>query len=205
MLPPSSLALSTLLVLISSPALVASSPSRLDTPTVHRVPIAKRGLSLFSKVRSAATSDGGDSIGVADLDNLNNALVVAQSKYLSGAAAYHQKTGNFLAGFDETSVSKWTQALLADVNDLTSLLTGGLLRKRQSSQLTNYLEDTLWAGTVSVGTPPQDFTIVRPFPLSFLLSLRSPRRASLTGLRHRFRRPLDPRYCCRRRLHLLRR
>ncbi|GAA5855680.1 hypothetical protein JCM8547_001642 [Rhodosporidiobolus lusitaniae] len=113
--------------------------------------------------RTAVSVDGDEDeveIGVVDLDNLKSALASAQEKYKDGGSRYYQSTGNTLPGFSMATFETWTKAAVNGIAGEAANLVGSLnLRKRQQDKLTNYQDGSLWAGTVSIGTPKQEFTI----------------------------------------------
>ncbi|GAA6061388.1 hypothetical protein JCM10212_000648 [Sporobolomyces blumeae] len=129
-----------------------SAPSRLNKAT--KIPLRKRGLG-FARIRGADN--------VVDLSSLNSQLSIAQNKLQSGAAKYFRRSHHRLPGF------RLSQA----VNDFLSGIWNGIQQdradhliehlhghsKRQQDPLTNYDDGALWAGPISIGTPPQQFTI----------------------------------------------
>ncbi|GAA5851854.1 hypothetical protein JCM9279_001909 [Rhodotorula babjevae] len=94
--------------------------------------------------------------GVIDFDNLRNAVARTEDKYSAGASRYHWRTGKRLPGFSLATYEKWAKLALARPEVVGDLLG---LSKRQRNPLSNYLDGNLWAGTLSIGTPPQEFTI----------------------------------------------
>lgn len=96
--------------------------------------------------------------GVVDLDNLQNAVARTEDKYGAGASRYHWRTGKRLPGFSLATYEKWAKLALAAPEAVADLVG---LSKRQRNPLTNYLDGNLWAGKASIGSPPQEFTIVR--------------------------------------------
>ncbi|ORY91629.1 aspartic peptidase domain-containing protein [Leucosporidium creatinivorum] len=143
----------SLLALAAPLALASPSPSdgpaRLPPhPAAHvRIPLTKRSSGL-------GTPRAFSHNGVADVDNLKQALKSATRKFTGGAERYYMRTGKELPGFK----------LVKDVTNLaTGVVDGALgalgLSKRQSQTLTEYSDGLLWAGPVSIGTPAQEFVI----------------------------------------------
>jgi cathepsin D len=93
------------------------------------IPLVKRGRPLVSD-------------GIVDSAAIGAHLLRLQSKYQRGAAAFQRNTGSSLRGFQSFSDDQ----------------INGLLSKRQAEPLTDEQEE-LWAGSISIGTPPQDFLI----------------------------------------------
>lgn len=80
-------------------------------------------------------------------------MIAFRSKYQSTIAAYFANTGEMLG------------EILSTTNDTASSTVASsqqsnMMRKRQAESLDDYSNDLLWAGTVSVGTPRQSFTIM---------------------------------------------
>ncbi|KPV77463.1 uncharacterized protein RHOBADRAFT_51313 [Rhodotorula graminis WP1] len=156
------------LVALSTSALASSSassgpdaaagPARLD----ERVPYSRQdGVRIaLSKRTNRRVAWAGLRLtlenGVVDFDNLQNAVARTQDKYSAGASRYHWRTGKRLPGFSLEAYEKWAKFALARPEVVEKVLQ---LHKRQRNPLTNYLDGNLWAGTISIGTPPQDFTI----------------------------------------------
>lgn len=141
---------------LATPSAGNNRPARLPShPAAHvRVPLTKRASGL-RQPRAFAHE------GVADLTNLQNALKSAQKKFTGGARRYYQRTGKELPGF---KIARDVTTLVTDVVDTaTDVVEGALsalgLGKRQNQVLTEYDDGLLWAGPLSIGTPPQQFTI----------------------------------------------
>ncbi|GAA6046458.1 hypothetical protein JCM3770_004932 [Rhodotorula araucariae] len=132
---------------------VPTGPARLD----ERASSASTGARIALSKRTNRMSWAGLRLkmanGVVNLDNLNNAVVRLQQKYQAGASRYHWRTGKTLPGFSLKTYEAWSKIALAPITNRVGL------SKRQRDPLTNYLDGNLWAGTVQVGTPPQEFTI----------------------------------------------
>ena len=137
----------------------ASGPARLD----ERLPYSRKddGVRIaLSKRTSRRVPWGGLRLenGVVDFDNLRSAVARTEDKYYAGASRYHWRTGKRLPGFSLEAYEKWAKLALARPGVVADLIG---LNKRQRNPLTNYLDGNLWAGKLSIGTPPQEFTIVR--------------------------------------------
>ncbi|GAA5927840.1 uncharacterized protein JCM15063_006008 [Sporobolomyces koalae] len=148
------------LLLASSPANAStvsnddSTPSRFHlarkslagSPLSAKIPLVQRG-SYFAKIRQ--------NDGVVDLSSLNSQISVAQNKMQSGAYKYFHRHHHRLPGF---RVSATTEHFLDSVWQKVSNANDDrkLNLKRQQNPLTNYDDGSLWAGKISVGTPPQE-------------------------------------------------
>ncbi|GAA6012086.1 hypothetical protein JCM10207_005123 [Rhodosporidiobolus poonsookiae] len=156
-------ALSSLLVALG-PTPAAAHPSRLASRSTDgvRIPLhakrdGTRGRLWWTTRMRKPDSD------VVDLDALKSNLALAEDKFTEGSSRYYFATGDKLPGFSLDRFESWSKIAL---NDVVGGLTGGAVhlwgsrhRKRQQDVLTNYLDGSLWAGTVTVGTPPQTFTV----------------------------------------------
>ncbi|GAA5893291.1 uncharacterized protein JCM6883_007622 [Sporobolomyces salmoneus] len=144
------------LSLLSTSALASSShfsaPTRFPAHvnTINpKIPLTQRG-SYFARLRQ--------NDGVVDLSSLTSQITVARNTMQTGAYKYFRRKHRHLAGFEIGSATEhfldsvWTT--VSNANDDRKLNL-----KRQKNPLTNYDDGALWAGTISVGTPPQEFSI----------------------------------------------
>ncbi|GAA5975230.1 hypothetical protein JCM11641_004402 [Rhodosporidiobolus odoratus] len=165
-----------------------SHPSRLDYHNTLqrrseegvRIPLVKKRSNFwFDRVRAArkpfsssdseslsttgatdnADDEEAEEIEPVDLDHLKSALVSAKEKYTDGSSRIYWKTGRKLPGFREEVYSAWSKIALGGGGGIGGGGNQLFHWKRQKDVLTNYLDGSMWAGTVSIGTPPQDFTI----------------------------------------------
>ncbi|GAA5938023.1 hypothetical protein JCM10213_000812 [Rhodosporidiobolus nylandii] len=154
----------------------ASHPARLSARDEGgdgiRIPLKKRGPHRFwfERLRWAASNggEGDEDIGAVDLDALKSALVSAKEKFSEGSSRVYWRTGEKLPGFQMKTFEAWSKVALGGLEELGGVLTGGAGKEKLWSwkrahggkdRLTNYLDGSLWAGEVSVGTPPQTFQI----------------------------------------------
>ncbi|KAF7346076.1 Acid protease [Mycena sanguinolenta] len=109
-----------------------------------KIPLSKRDDLLASMKRSGVLSN---------INRLKSQIAKTKSKIQTGLAAFEKNTGNV-----HPAVSgKFSGTFTATSNNpapekLTSI------SKRQTEPLTDFEED-LWFGTITVGTPPQTFTV----------------------------------------------
>ncbi|GAA5955050.1 hypothetical protein JCM3765_003172 [Sporobolomyces pararoseus] len=160
-----SFSLSTLVILslLSTTALASTSHhssaphtsarSRFNAASVKqlnpKIPLIQRG-TYFSRLRQ--------NNGVVDLSSLNSQITVARNKMQTGAYKYYRRRHQRLAGFEIASVTEhFLDSVWQEVHNAND--DRKLNLKRQQNPLKNYDDGSLWAGTLSVGTPPQEFTV----------------------------------------------
>ncbi|GAA5832466.1 hypothetical protein JCM5353_003247 [Sporobolomyces roseus] len=129
-----------------------SQPSRfpkLDKPFNPKVPLTQRG-SYFRRLRQDD--------GVVDLASLQSQVTVARNKMQTGAYKYFRRQHHRLPGFHvAASTESFLDSVWHEVSNSNDDLKLNL--KRQQNPLTNYDDGALWAGSISVGTPPQEVTV----------------------------------------------
>ncbi|GAA5823650.1 hypothetical protein JCM11251_000711 [Rhodosporidiobolus azoricus] len=151
-----------------------SAPARLQTRQTDggvRVPIVQRRRHWFQRLRASKVSvasadgssdssdDGGETDGVVELDNLAMALASVKEKYEEGSSRLYWRTGRKLPGFNLDIFNSWSKLALGE-SGVKGAGSKGWHWKRQKDPLTNYLDGSMWAGTVGVGTPAKEFTMV---------------------------------------------
>ncbi|GAA6008892.1 hypothetical protein JCM11491_003822 [Sporobolomyces phaffii] len=133
-----------------------SAPTRFKTavksssfaPT--RIPLVQRG-TYFARLRQ--------NDGVVDLSSLNSQITVARNKMQTGAYKYFRRHHHALSGFSiAASTEKYLDSIWTQVSNAND--DRKLNLKRQQEPLQNYDDGSLWAGEISVGTPPQKVSVV---------------------------------------------
>ncbi|GAA5896719.1 hypothetical protein JCM6882_005019 [Rhodosporidiobolus microsporus] len=150
-----------------------SAPARLETRSSTgdggvRVALNQRRRHWFQRLKassgssSSGSGDGdgeGETDGVVEFENLQMALTSVKEKYQEGSSRIYWKTGRKLPGFSLDVFNAWSKLALGGSG------SGGSGKaswhwKRQKDPLTNYLDGSMWAGSIEVGTPAKPFNIV---------------------------------------------
>ncbi|KAL8286966.1 hypothetical protein RQP46_003972 [Phenoliferia psychrophenolica] len=123
--------LTSTLLILSGSLLTLASPNRLADGQTITISLHKRQSS------SPVTVDG-----VAQIGKLSLMLRKAAKKYETGAANFHQNTGESLPGWSSDAAEKRQRK-----------------RATGSESLTDEDSEEEWAGKISIGTPAQSFLI----------------------------------------------
>lgn len=147
-------------------ALASNSDLNGRDAVTESVTVAGRDSADFQVVpiekRSVLTTNG-----VANLDNMQNALYIAGQKYTTGARRFFNRTGRKLPGYDqlikpaEAWCAKMARVRVARRKHIAqSSALSSLHSKRQSVKLTNREDGLLWSGNLAIGWPKQFFNVV---------------------------------------------
>lgn len=155
----------TLALAVGSNVVLATSPQDLTQRDLVAAPVnfdrrdASSHVVIPLKKRTILTTNG-----VADLDNMQNALYLAGQKYTTGARRFFNRTGRKLPGYDNLikPAEEWC-ARMSSVRTARRkhlIQAAGAHSKRQSVQLTNQDDGLLWSGNLNIGMPRQSFNVV---------------------------------------------